>query len=498
MKNYRIILFITFFAFLFSGCEDFLERQPTDRIVSEAFWTNETDAYMALMGVYSRLYEAPFGNSSNWPYGAFWMIESLTDNAYSGGGDYNEIALGLVYPTTGLVSSWSNNCYRGVASCNFFLDNIDRVPDIVDDLKNQYIAEVRFLRAWLYFYLQQTYGGVIIYETIPTVEGSKVKQSTSEEVLSFVLQDIDAAIPYLPDDSYTGRIVKNSAHAFKAKVLLFDEQWAESAEEANIVMTSGKCSLYPDYRKLFLSAPQQSNPDEILFSTLYAYPDVTNTAGQARICWGAQKPRKELLDAYLCIDGLPTDESPLFDPGDPYSNRDPRCLQTVNPTLMRVIDGDTSHYESETGIMWNKFIEDDWSYYITEQHDDYDVIHLRYADVLLMYAEAQNEAVGPDQSVYDAINEVRARSNMPPVAPGLSVDEMRETIRLERRIELVAEGQHRWFDIKRWGIANDVLQAVDEPGKGVGALRMPSHQYIWPFPQTEIDLNPNLVQKPGY
>src|SRR5699024_5948557 len=129
--------------------------------------------------------------------------------------------------------------------------------------------------------------------------------------------------------------------------------------------------------------------------------------------------------------------------------------------------------------------------------DDYDIIQLRYADVLLMYAEAQNEAGGPDASVYDAINQVRARSQMPPVVPDLSVDEMRKTIHLERRIELAGEGS-RWFDIRRWGIADSVLRNVNEPGAGKGILKMPPNQYIWPFPQTEIDLNPNLGQNPGY
>ena len=206
----------------------------------------------------------------------------------------------------------------------------------------------------------------------------------------------------------------------------------------------------------------------------------------------------ELANAYLCIDGLSTNESPLFDPDDPWSNRDPRLLQTINVTLTRVIDGVTNSYVSETDILWNKFIEDDKDYYDRiSSRDDHDIIHLRYADVLLMYAEAQNEAVGPDQSVYDAINEIRDRVVMAHVAEGLSQDEMREVIRLERKVELAGEG-HRWFDLKRWGIYNEVMQAVDEPGRGTGILKIPDHQLIWPFPQTEIDINPNLDQNPGY
>lgn len=495
MKKYNIILFSIFFVLLYSGCdENFLERHPSDRVVSEAFWKNEQDANMALMGVYTRLYSDPFDTR--------FRLEVLTDNARSFPQletEYNEISEGNVFPTLGgPISSWYSNGYRGIASCNFFLENINKVEEIDTELKDQYIAEVRFLRAWFYFQLQQTYGGVIIYETIPTIEGSKIKQSTKEEVLSFILQDIDAAIPNLPNTKYTGRIVRNTAYSFKAKVLLHTNKWAEAATEAGKVISSGLSSLYPNYRNLFLSEAQKTNPDEILFSTVYALPNLWHRGGNDHLVYNTTKPRKELLNAYLSIDGLPIDESPLFNPDNPYLNRDPRLLQTINVTNTRIINGVTWTYITDTGINWNKFIEDKYSYYNRNTEiDDYDIIHLRYADVLLMYAEAQNEVAGPDQSVYNAINQVRNRAGMPFVEEGLSKDEMRETIRLERRIELAGEG-HRWFDIKRWGNANELLSIVDEPSKGIGALKMLPHQYIWPFPQTEIDLNPNLVQNPGY
>ncbi len=494
MNNYKIKIISIFFAILLLGCNDFLEKHPTDQPTSESFWRDGQDAYMALMGVYSRLYQEP--------YGTRFRLDVLTDNARSFPDletEYNQITQGTIYPSMeGPVSEWYSNMYKGVTSCNFFLENIGGVEDMDTDLRNQYIAEVRFLRAWFYFLLQQTYGGVIVYETIPTVEGAKIKQSSSGEVIDFILQDIESAIPDLPNSKYSGRIVRNTAYAFKAKVLLFTEQWTEAAVAANIVISSGLCSLYPDYRGLFLTEAQGMDPDEILFSTVYALPDIYHRGGNDHLVYHTTKPRAELADAYLCSDGLPTTESPLYDEDSPYENRDPRFLQTINPTGTRVVNGTTWTYTSTTGLHWNKFVEDDMSYYDRNvELDDYDIIHLRYADVLLMYAEAQNEASGPDQSVYDAINDVRARAGMPALGSGLSADKMREIIRLERRIELAGEG-HRWFDIKRWGTANDLLSKVDEPGGGVGTLKMEPYQYIWPFPQSEIDINPNLEQNPGY
>ena len=120
-------------------------------------------------------------------------------------------------------------------------------------------------------------------------------------------------------------------------------------------------------------------------------------------------------------------------------------------------------------------------------------IVLRYADILLMYAEAQNEAAGPGQDVYDAINQVRTRAGMPEVAAGKSQPEMRELIRHERRIELVMEGTY-YSDIRRWRIAEIVTPAVTFESRSFD----PARDYLWPIPFREFDVNPNLVQNPGY
>jgi hypothetical protein len=494
MKTKINLIIIVFIISLLGSCEsNFLERHPTYQPTSETFWNSENDARMALIGVYSRLYADPFGAQRR-------RLETLTDNARSSSIlelYLYEIVRGIVYPSQGgVVTNWYSGMYVGIGSCNFFLDNIDKVDDF--DLKKQYIAEVKFFRAWFYFQLQQTYGGVIIYRTSPTsIEDAKIAKSSSEEVIDFILEDLDAAIPDLPNSKYTGRVVKNTAIAFKSKVLLFTEQWTEAANAAKDVINSGLCNLYPNYRELFLNSGQITNPSEILLSTCYSFPDRFHYAAYDILIEGYSYPRMELADAYLCTDGLPTNESSLFNPDEPYLNRDPRLKQTIITVPYRVAKGDTIPISStEKGeISWNKTVSDELPYSVRpNSQEDFDIVLLRYADVLLMYAEAQNESAGPDQTVYEAVNEVRRRSGMPPVNEGLTVDEMRETIRLERRIELAGEG-HRWYDIKRWKIAHEVLPLVETDGD---KLKMEAHQYIWPFPQTEIDNNPNLIQNPGY
>jgi hypothetical protein len=492
MKNYK--LFICFaVALILSACEgNFLEKNPLDQVSSQTFWNDESDAYLGLMGVYSRLQLNYYGYNR-------YILDFITDNGFQkdNEGSAADISQGNIYPTTGgLVSTMYSGGYRGISACNIFLGNVKDV-EMDAGVKKQYIAEAKFLRAWFYFNLQQFYGDVIIYEIPPTVESSKIKQSTGEQVLSFVLQDLDQSITDLPDNPYTGRIVKNSALALKAKVLLYQEKWSEAASVASQIMSSGKTSLSNDFTGLFITKGQDLNPSEILFSSRYLNPD--NYSEYAiRVAWyGNHNPRQELVDDYECADGLSVSQSPLYDPYHPYLNRDSRLKQTVQVEPW-VVDGQViQQEESVTGYLIQKGIDKEIGQIGYATRSDNDFIHLRYADVLLMYAEARNEANGPDESVHNAINAIRARSGMPAVAHDLSKDAMRERIRHERRIELAFEG-HRYFDIKRWKIAPQVMAAVDEPGKGVGVLNFESHHYVWPFPQSEMDINPELDQKAGY
>lgn len=492
MKSYKIFIYFTL-ALTLSACEgDFLERNPLDQVSSQTFWNDESDAYLGLIGVYSRLQLNYYGYNR-------YLLDFITDNGFQkdNEGNASDISQGNIYPTTGgLISTMYSGGYKGVSACNIFLENIENV-EMDADAKNQYIAEVKFIRAWFYFNLQQFYGDVIIYETPPTVESAKVKQSSADKVLSFVLQNLDQAIPYLPNDPYTGRVVKNSALALKAKVLLYQEKWSEAASTANLIMSSGKTSLNSNFSGLFITNGQDSNPNEILFSTRYLNPD--NYSQYAiRIGWyGNHNPRQELVDDYECIDGLPVTQSPLYNSDNPYLNRDPRLKQTIQVEPW-IIDGQLiQQEESVTGYLVQKGIDKEIGQIGYDTRSDNDFVHLRYADVLLMYAEAKNEANGTDQSVYDAINAVRVRSGMPTVEQGLSKDAMRKKIRHERRIELAFEG-HRYFDIKRWKIAPGVMAAVNEPGKGTGVLKFESHHYVWPFPLSEMDVNPELDQKDGY
>ena len=478
------------------SCSDFLDKNPLDQISSQTFWNTEKEADMALAGVYSRLHVYTYRHKDT-----EWDIMA---------GDVNgnqtmaviDIARGNIHPTVGsLVANIFSNCYQGISGCNFFLANIEKSP-LTSEKLNRYKAEAQFLRALFYSTLVETYGGVPLYTAPVSIDEAKVAKSTKEQVVQQIIKDLDFAIANLPNNAYTdGHAVKGSALALKAKVLLHGEKWSEAAAVANQIITDGKFNLYSDFRKLFLASGKANNP-EIIFSTRHRAPDIT-TDIDVRWAWHAVvNPRKELVDAYECTDGLPISSSPLYNPNNWKLNRDPRLLLTIKAFADSVTNsagkrmGFNYNAPSNTGFNPVKYCNWDVLPIDYSTISEQDWIILRFADVLLMYAEAQNEAVGPDASVHAAVNRVRARVNMPPLPAGLSKDQMRERIRNERRVELALEGI-RWGDIKRWKTAQVYINSLTDPG---GAKRTfdPAKHYLMPFPQSEIDINDKLVQNPGY
>ncbi len=489
-----LIMLITF-----SCNDDFLEKNPLNEISSETFWESEDDVEMAVAGCYARLK----GTFLNYQRG---YMEGLSDNGLDYWNIYNikTMALGTINSNTGgIVSAVYNGCYRGIAQCNFFMDNVDKATSVDESTLNEAKGEVRFLRALFYFDLVNCFGDVILYKETPeNADASKIAKSTKEEVLEFINEDLDFAISNLPDESYsTGHAVKGSAMALKIRVLLTEENWQEAATLAQQIIDSKKFSIYGDYASMFINEGQTNNP-EIMFSCDYLSPDDYHSVYGMNIEYTAHIfLTEDLLDAYECSDGKSISESLLYDPENPYDNRDPRLTATI-----RLPDENWEGFYSytafnPTGVLNKKGVDTTiQATYSNAYLNDWNWILLRYADVLLMYAEAQNEVSGPDQSVYDAINEVRARPgiDMPPVdqAKYNTQDLVRKFIRHERRIEFAVEGI-RYFDLKRWHIIGDVINALPEVFSG-GSYHFEDKYYYWPFQQSELDNNPNLVQTNSY
>jgi starch-binding outer membrane protein, SusD/RagB family len=497
-KIISIICIGTSLLFLNSCDNNFLEKYPQDQISSETYWITETDATQALTGVYNVLSDHQALNHGR----RLW--DGLSEIAYSKA--FPTIAQGVIESSSeNIITSTFSDCYTGISRCNIFLDNVDKV-EMTEATRTIYKGEVLFLRAYFYFTLTEFYGGVPLYTKPVTIEESQIAQSTKEAVVTQILADLDQAIANLPNTAYTGHAVKGSALALKAQVLMHNQKWAEAAAAANEIITGGKFSLYKDYSKMFLSSDQDNNP-EIIFSVRYLNPNASmpTTNEQNADLMGAHShylaPTKQYVDEFECTDGLSIAKSPLYDSSNEFANRDPRLKYTAinlaDYTAKAKSLGQTGEswetpYSCEKAVNWAN------APYSWSTKSDQDYVAFRYAQVLLMYAECKNEASGPNQSVYDAVNLVRSRPgvNMPALPAGLDKVGMRDRIRHERIVELGMEGLHYW-DIKRWKTAETIIPTVKDPG-GIYRTFDATKHYLFPFPLSELDRNPNLKQNPGY
>lgn len=503
-NKYITMALVLFLAGSLSCNKTFLNTEPTASISGETFWQTASDAQMGLIGVYSTLHGGFLGYLRVY-------YDCLSDDAYSRTDQSGiaDIAVGNLNPTTNLPTPIWNNTYKGISACNIFFENIDRVP-MDEPTKREYKGEVHFLRALFYFELVNFFGGVPVYTTPPqTLAASYVPRTSADSVLALIYTDLDSAVASLPDTAYSGHAVKGSALALQARVLLYNQQWAAAAAAAGQVILSGKFKLYPNYAGIFFKKNQINGNSEIMFSSEYLAPNnfQNGTTGGLDIELGWQatiNPYQEMVNAYGMNNGKAiTDPASGYDPANPYANRDPRLLMSIKVPGQVWHNPDGSVFATfanpPNGYQAIKYVDTTLfpiSYGVLTQNDE-DLVHIRYADVLLMYAEAQNEVSGPDATIYNALNLIRARVNMPPVDQTVYGDQasLRTYIRNERRIELAFEGL-RYFDLIRWRTAETVMPMVKNPAGIVGTFA--NYNYLFPIPQAEMDANPLLVQNPGY
>lgn len=496
MKTY-VKLILGIFLVLCSCTQEVLEVNSSTKISSETFWKTESDVRLAVNGEYSTLANL----ESNYIY-----YDVLSDNAYGNypWEGYKTIADGTHNSRSGGAIDWIwGTCFTGIGRANVVLDNYEKVGNLSDDFKKSVRGESLFLRAYFYFRLTEFYGGVPIILRSPKLEDGQLPRDTKENVVKQIIADLDEAASLLPSTQpEVGKATKGAAIALKARVMLYNENWAEAVTAAQEIMSMGY-SLYPNYRDLFREANE--NNDEVIFDVQFKSPEEGNyfalyLASYTIGGWSSIVPMQNLADDYEMTDGKPSSQSPLYDSSNPYNNRDPRLKQTIS-VPGATVNGIVGHEGEFGGFMFKKYTEYDETGVFGPPSDavaaGINAIIFRYAEILLIYAEAKNEISGPDQSVYDAINKVRTRPsvNMPAIPPGLSKDQMRQVIRHERRIELVLEGT-RYSDLRRWKTAEGILNGLADPG---GIRVFTNKDYLWPIPGKEFDIEgTKLVQNPGY
>ena len=496
------LIYTTALLVLLTSCKkSFLDTVPSDKYIEETFWKTKEQAEAGLNGTYAVLTNTGF-------YGGITPIarETYSPNNYAYNNDNNLILSGNQLSNTATYNSAWNASYRGIGRANNLLQNIAAVPmDSV--LKKRYIAEARFLRALYYFPLWHLFGGAPLILEAPEFETqSNLPRNTTAELLTQILKDLDEAAADLPltySGTEKGRATKGAALALKARALLYASRWSEAATAAKAVIDLKQYSLFSDYRSLFFL--ENEGNAEVVFDIQYKVPEFGTGIDVGLDAQNTSAPTPDLVKDYYAKDGLPVTTSQLFNAATPYANRDPRLLATV------IVPGSTYKGKVVTATQYPRtgFGQKKYTIYkdnevpakqLTSGESELNYILIRYADVLLMYAEAQNEAVGADASVYSAVNAIRKRVGMPDFTAGLTQEQMRKEIRHERRVELAGEGLY-YYDVLRWKTAEQVLNAdvTNASGQRVDTRRFVAQRdYLWPVPSQAIQENRALNQNPGW
>lgn len=507
------------------SCDDFLEKNPPS-VPSEAiFWQSEKDFNMAMAGIYGKL-RHPFFNEM------FLCFDNLTDNSFdkNGEGGAQYMMLGEIDPTSGgYVSDLFELSYSAIARVNQFIERLDahKKKDISDEVRNNFMGQAKFFRAFYYMYLNLCYGDVPLITNTLSLEKQYIPVSPKEQVYAQIMKDFDEAINLLPDMTYSeskGHITKDAAKAFKAKIMLqhaYVNGVPNKAELQNILALLESIkgySLQSNYSDLFESTTQENSP-EIMFSVKNLAPSSCTGLDMKLTNWLHTCPLRNLIDEFELagsgqwegsVQASKINEDVINNPESPvdeqeaeraklFVGRDSRLTRTVFHSLkpfpnLRYIAGETDY----TGFGCYKYLK------VPEKNDlldgevsDQDIIHMRYGYILLMIAEIENEVNGPTEKVYNAVNLIRNRAGQDNLLTGLSQTDMRLKIRHEWRVETAMEGLH-YFEMKRWHTLESI-ENISDPKYTSYTPKFEEKFYFWPIPQGEIEKSGGiLTQNPAY
>lgn len=476
MKALKLILILLFTGL--TSCSDILNENPQSSITSENFFNTQEDAVLAVNSIYEGLY---LQNNHSRPQ-LFLTIRATDDSELQ---DLNDYQFDSNYGGY-LQENWRAH-YILINRANLALTEIPEI-DFNEDVKNRLLGEARFLRALAYFRLVRFFGDVpLITEPTSSLDNINVPRTSSDVVYTQIIDDLVFAENNLMSANTTesGRATITAAKALLAKVYLTRENWELAAEYSNDIMIAGENRLMDEFPDVF--RPENEDNEEIIFAIQYQS--------------GSGRPSYQLR--YY----LPRDL-----PGSPQVARGlGRYLPSVE-LYESYKEGDLRKdwtffteytYQGETVTFpphWHKFMDYEGLNNTADNETDFPL--LRYADVLLTYAEALNEQNGPTAEAYEALNMVIRRAygrsiqgNSDVDLSGLTKQEFRQEILNQRRWEFAGE-YHRWYDLQRTG---QLISVMTEWLENQGfLLPVPEYKTVYPIPQREMDLNPELVQNPGY
>lgn len=544
----KYFIIVTTALLSFNSCIDMNMENPSN-ISSADVWKDPALIQMYVNHLYIKL--------PGWDH---YLYNNISDEARNNfpGASPETVLKGEWNEASNPMDNWSFS-YQYIRVANDFLSNIGNAS-VDEDIKSVTSAEARFIRAMLYFDLVKRYGGVpLLVEAQDLNADLEVPRNSLNECLQFIVDEMDGIVDTLPLNAERGKITKGAALSLKARTLLYwasplynednnTSRWQQAADAAKAVMDLGKYDLYPDLKQLWLDMSESHS--EVILERQYGMPDVSHgwdcavktldlSNGDAGHC----SPLQELVDAFPMKNGkLIHEEGSGYDPTNPYAGRDDRFYADIaynqavvsgmqggklnHNYVLNIYKGGNDYdspqgnpayqiYTTYTGYMTVKAVDPNNETYGYWYGSVQPWIIFRYAEILLDFAEAQNEATGPTPEVYAVLNKLRKRAGITTdLQGGLTKDQMRELIRNERYVELCFE-HHRYWDLRRWKLAETRLNNKNytgvvitkedngsfsyeyEPVDAV-SLVFSEKMYFMPIPQSEISKNKLLKQNPGW
>jgi hypothetical protein len=474
MEKLKAVLITCLILILSSGCEkEFLEKSPPDSLTEDGFYNSAERAEMGVNAIYvslqqawsenvSRIHEVPTGEV---------VLSNTTPLAYN---DFT------YHPALTQIHSTWTGIYEGIVRANAVIKNVPSI-EMADALKNQYLGEAKFLRALNYFTLTNLFGEVpLITEPLATTDDALVAKSSVADINNVIIADLESAIAGLPvsySGNNLGRATKGAAQALLGKVYLYNKDYVKAEQLFSTVIGSNTYALMDNFQEAWHRSFE--NNRESLFEIQFA--DIggggTNNRNGSHLpavngATGSTLATQRAVDAFE--PGDPRLGYSIFQSGDEFAPNISAALAVFDPVWS------ATGYAVKKG-MWPIM-------YVNGSGINYPLI--TYADVLLMYAEAANE-LGMLDEARDAVNQVRQRPsvNMPVLTTANTgnKEDMFDAIVHERQVELMFMFQ-RFMDLKRWGLAQQVL----------GPLGYTTKHNLFPIPQLELDINPKLTQNPGW
>lgn len=492
----------------FSSCVK-LDEVPQSFISPDQFYKTASDAISAVNSIYYPMIDNTTGAQPIYNRLLNTGMDYMTDDLDAGPGSPNaevRALANLTHASTNLrvQQIWTQH-YEGINRANVALERIPAIEMEVA-LKNRLLGEAAFLRAFYYFNLVRFYGAVPLLLTDQTklsVPELQVPRTPADEVYAQIIKDLEASANYFSAGSSgePGRATRGAAVALLSKVYLTRRDWTNAIKYAEVVINGPfGYDLFEDYSHVFL--PAYKNGKEHIFSAqikgssistghLVTPTDIRAGVPGLKGSYGTQLTTyKNGNDNYYTLYKA-------------YSEKDKRKRVSFVTSYISPANGQKYFTLNAPGDSV-PYVNKSWDpNYPATGNSDANANILRFSEILLIHAEAENELNGPTAKAYASINRVRKRAGIDDLLPSLSKDQFRDAVYLERRLELIAE-YHRYFDlIRETGTENT---GVGPEGKGillkclnlVGKTNVKARHYLYPIPQGEIDRNPQLTQNPGW